>query len=130
MAHIYDDVTQLIGNTPLVRIRKLFTSKATVLANLVKVRYAVSSDEKKGLKEAITRVLTELGVPLGIKVSRRETSANLGLALALAMGYYFLTIAVGWLDKHPELRPDLLMWLPNLVFLGVGVWLFWRIDRH
>ena len=40
---------------------------ATVLANLVKVRYAVSRDEKKGLKEAITRVLTELAVPLGIK---------------------------------------------------------------
>ena len=40
---------------------------ATVLANLVKVRYAVSKDEKKGLKEAITRVLTELAVPLGVK---------------------------------------------------------------
>jgi hypothetical protein len=40
---------------------------ATVLANLVKVRYAVSKEKKKGLKEAITRVLTELAVPLGIK---------------------------------------------------------------
>ena len=40
---------------------------ATVLANLVKVRYTVSKEEKKGLKEAITRVLTELAVPLGVK---------------------------------------------------------------
>jgi hypothetical protein len=40
---------------------------ATVLANLVRVRYAVSKEEKKGLKEAITRVLTELAVPLGVK---------------------------------------------------------------
>jgi lipopolysaccharide export system permease protein len=71
-----------------------------------------------------------IGVPLGIRVSRRETSANLGLALALAMGYYFLSVEVGWLDRHPELRPDLLLWLPNLIFLGVGVWLFWRVDRH
>ena len=71
-----------------------------------------------------------IGVPLGIRVSRRETSANLGLALALAMGYYFLTVMVGWLDRHPELRPGLLMWLPNLIFLGVGLWLFWRVDRH
>ena len=46
------------------------------------------------------------------------------------MGYYFLTVMVGWLDRHPELRPDLLMWLPNLIFLGVGLWLFWRVDRH
>ena len=40
---------------------------ATVLANLVKARYAVSREEKKGLKEAITRVLTEIAVPLGVK---------------------------------------------------------------
>ena len=40
---------------------------ATVLANLVKVRYAVTKEEKRGLKEAITRVLTELAVPLGVK---------------------------------------------------------------
>ena len=40
---------------------------ATVLANLVKVRYAVSKEEKKGLKDAIIKVLTELAVPLGVK---------------------------------------------------------------
>jgi lipopolysaccharide export system permease protein len=73
--------------------------------------------------------LALIGVPLGIKVSRRETSANLGVALALAMGYYFLTVVIGWLEDRPELRPDLLMWLPNLIFLGVGLWLFWRMDR-
>ena len=71
-----------------------------------------------------------IAIPLGIKVSRKETSANLGLALILAMGYYFLTVAIGWLDRHPEWRPDLLMWLPNLIFLGVGLWLFWRVDRR
>jgi lipopolysaccharide export system permease protein len=71
-----------------------------------------------------------VGVPLGIKVSRRETSANLGLALILALSYYFLTIAVGWLERRPELRPDLLMWLPNLIFIGLGLWLFWRVDRR
>jgi len=70
-----------------------------------------------------------IGVPLGIKVSRRETSANLGVAVMLALGYYLLITAVGWLDRHPEYRPDLLMWLPNAIFLGLGVWLFRRIDR-
>jgi lipopolysaccharide export system permease protein len=73
--------------------------------------------------------LALIGVPLGIQVSRRETSANLGVALALAMAYYFLTVVIGWLEDRPELRPDLLMWLPNLIFLGVGLWLFWRTDR-
>ena len=34
MARIYDDITQTVGNTPLVRIRKIISSKATVLAKL------------------------------------------------------------------------------------------------
>ena len=71
-----------------------------------------------------------IGVPLGIKVSRRETSANLGIAVLLALGYYMLTVAVSWLDRHPEYHPDLLFWLPNAVFLGLGVWLFLRIERR
>ncbi len=70
-----------------------------------------------------------VGVPLGIKVSRRETSANLGVAVLLALAYYFLIVVVGWLDQHPEYRPDLLLWVPNLVFLSMGVWLLRRIDR-
>ncbi|MDP2136315.1 MAG: LptF/LptG family permease [Candidatus Didemnitutus sp.] len=70
-----------------------------------------------------------LAIPLGIKVSRKETSANLGIALALAMGYYFATIVVGWFDNKPELRPDLLMWLPNIAFQALGIWMFRRVDR-
>lgn len=71
-----------------------------------------------------------IGVPLGIKVSRRETSANLGLALVLVLSFYLLTVVVKWLDRRPELRPDLLMWLPNVIVIGLAVWLFTRIDRR
>ena len=71
-----------------------------------------------------------VSVPLGIKVSRRETSANLGLAGILGLSYYFMTIAIGWLGRSPGLRPDLLMWLPNLIVVGFGLWLFWRVDRR
>jgi lipopolysaccharide export system permease protein len=70
-----------------------------------------------------------IGIPLGIKVSRRETSANLGVAVSLALGYYFTTVMVGWLDRHPEYRPDLLLWVPNLVFLALGAWMLRRLDR-
>ncbi|HEY4246259.1 MAG TPA: LptF/LptG family permease [Lacunisphaera sp.] len=70
-----------------------------------------------------------IAIPLGIKVSRKETSANLGMGLAMAMAYYFATIVIGWFDTHTALRPDLLMWLPNLVFQGAGLAMFYRIDR-
>lgn len=72
---------------------------------------------------------TVLGIPLGIRVQRRETSANLGIAVALVLSYYILTIAVGWLDRFPKARPDLLMWAPNLIFIGLGLWMMRRVDR-
>lgn len=70
-----------------------------------------------------------VAIPLGIKVSRKETSANLGIGLLLALGYYFVTIAVGWFDNYPSLRPDLLMWLPNVAFQSLGLWMFYKVDR-
>lgn len=73
--------------------------------------------------------LALIAIPLGIKISRKETSANLGIGLALALGYYFATIVVGWFDNSPALRPDLLMWLPNLAFQSLGLWMFYKVDR-
>jgi lipopolysaccharide export system permease protein len=70
-----------------------------------------------------------IAVPLGISVSRRETSANLGVAVLLFLGYYVLTVMVSWLDRHPEYHPDMLLWLPNLIFAGLGIWLFRKIER-
>jgi len=71
-----------------------------------------------------------IGIPLGIRVSRRETSANLGVAVALSLGFYFLTVAINWLDRSPELRPDLLLWLPNLLCLGLAALLLRRIGQN
>jgi lipopolysaccharide export system permease protein len=73
--------------------------------------------------------LAFIGIPLGIKVSRRETSANFGVALLLTLGYYLLTVAVKALDRHPEYRPDLLIWVPNLLLIALGAWLFSRIEK-
>lgn len=71
-----------------------------------------------------------VGIPLGIKMQRRESSANLGLALVLSMTFYFILIVVDWLQKMPDVRPDLLLWAPNVIFQGIGVWLFLRVDRQ
>ncbi len=71
-----------------------------------------------------------IGIPLGIKVSRRETSANLGVAVGLALGYYFMTSAVGWLDKRPDLHPSLILFLPNLLFLALAFTLFRRAEKR
>jgi lipopolysaccharide export system permease protein len=86
--------------------------------------------QSKGSMALAVLILVLIAVPLGIKVSRRETSANLGVALIMALGYYFLsTVVVGWFEKYPEYRPDLLVWVPNVFFIGVGLWLNLRVER-
>ena len=94
-----------------------------------KMKLSLILQEKINLSLAVFSFAL-IGVPLGIKVSRRETSANLGMALVLVLGFYMLTVAVKWLDGRPELRPDLLLWLPNVLFIGLALWLFARIDRR
>ena len=94
-----------------------------------KMKLSLILHEKFNLSLAVLSFAL-IGVPLGIKVSRRETSANLGLALLLVLSFYLLTVVVKWLDQRPEFRPDLLLWLPNVLFIALGVWLFTRIDRR
>ena len=40
---------------------------ANTIARLVRTRYSITKEQKKSLKEAITKVLTDIAVPLGIK---------------------------------------------------------------
>lgn len=74
--------------------------------------------------------LALFGVPLAIQVGRKETYANLAIALLVAMSYYFLVIVVSWVEDNPALRPDLLVWLPNLLFQTAGLALIIRTNRH
>jgi len=41
---------------------------ANTIARLVRTRYQISKEQKKSLKEAIAKVLTEVALPLGIGV--------------------------------------------------------------
>ncbi|CAA6690228.1 MULTISPECIES: LptF/LptG family permease [unclassified Lentimonas] len=74
--------------------------------------------------------LAIFGVPLAIHVGRKESYANLGIALIIAMSYYFLIIAVSWLEGVPSLRPDLLIWLPNIIFQAAGFFMIQRANQH
>ena len=71
-----------------------------------------------------------LAVPLGIKASRSETFANLAIALAMALSYYLMIVLISWLEKFPHCRPDLLIWLPNILFQLTGVVLIRRCAKN
>lgn len=46
----------------------LHLEAANTIARLIRTRYQISKEQKKSLKEAIHKVLTEVAVPLGIGI--------------------------------------------------------------
>lgn len=72
--------------------------------------------------------LVVIAIPLGIKASRKETYANLALAVLLAGTYYTLLIIATWFDDQPQYRPDLIVWAPNILFQALG--LIWLIKAN
>ena len=83
---------------------------------------------KKSLKSQLCNLRTEfqkrfvfafasicfvlVGVPLGIRAQRRESSIGIAIALVTALGYYLVVILMTSLEKNYAVRPDLLIWLP------------------
>ncbi|MEI6082945.1 MAG: LptF/LptG family permease [Verrucomicrobiota bacterium] len=72
---------------------------------------------------------TLIGIPLGIKASRRETSIGIALSLGLASIYYLMLVLASTLRSKPYLFPEAILWTPNLIFEVLGVWLLWRVSR-
>lgn len=62
-----------------------------------------------------------VGVPLGIKARRRDTSTGLVLSIGIGAGYFLASSMLGGSVDH-----QWLLWLPNLVCLALGIVLFAR----
>jgi lipopolysaccharide export system permease protein len=71
-----------------------------------------------------------IALPLGVQVQRRETSIGILISLLLAVTYYFLILFAESFKKSPQFYPELIIWLPNLLFQCIGIYLIWKQNKR
>jgi lipopolysaccharide export system permease protein len=47
----------------------------------------------------------------------------------VVLAYYAFVILGQALQDQPQWFPHIILWLPNLLFQGIGAFLLWRVNR-
>lgn len=71
---------------------------------------------------------TLLGIPLGMKSRRRESSIGVLISLGVVFIFYFFIIIADALVRYPQFRPDLIVWFPVVSGEILGFYLIKRQD--
>ena len=71
-----------------------------------------------------------IGIPFAIRNRRSETSVGLLLSLLLGFGFYVFLVLTDSMDRQTALHPEFLVWLPNVLYQGGGLWALGRIEKH
>lgn len=72
-------------------------------------------------------IVTLLGIPFGNQTGRKGALLGVVMVLGMFFGYYLLTHLGLWSAKQMLIPAWLGGWLPNLIFLIVGLHLVWRM---
>ena len=61
-----------------------------------------------------------IGIPLGIRSQRKESTVGMAISLAVSLGYYVLVILMLSLEEAYTVYPYVFIWLPVLLCLALG----------
>jgi lipopolysaccharide export system permease protein len=71
-----------------------------------------------------------MGLPLAVITRRREKSINFGMAFIIIGVYYLMLLGLEALSIQGYIDPTLALWLPNIIFGSVGLYLTFRLCAY
>ena len=116
------ELTHIIRN-----IREVYPHFEGLDLRRARMGYLVEANERLALSLSCF-AFTLLGIPLGMKSRRRESSIGIVISLLLVFLFYFFIIVAGALVNRPHLHPDLIIWIPVVVGEVLGFILIKRMD--
>ena len=72
-------------------------------------------------------VITLFSIPAGITTGRQSVFRGLLLVLVTFFLFYVFSVLLEYCGQHGYLAPALAAWLPNLVFLAIGIAMYRRL---
>ena len=75
-------------------------------------------------------VFVLIGAPLGILSHKGGIGVSSGISLLAFLVYYVFITQGEILADREILSPAVAMWLPNVLFLALGLWLLWYARNH
>lgn len=101
-----------------------------------------SEKSKKHLRQHISKTKVELskrfvfamaslcfvlvGIPLGIRSQRKESTIGMAISIAIAMGFYLVVMLMLNMQKNYSICPEFLIWLSPLACFGLSAWFIKR----
>lgn len=82
--------------------------------------------ERRYAMTAAAFILTLIGVSLSAKKSRGGMGLNIGIGLLLSFSYILFSTVTSQFATSGLTSPWLAMWIPNFVYLAIGLFLYWR----
>ena len=89
--------------------------------DIQKERMALSVEMNKRLALASAAfAFVLLGIPLGIKTHRRESSIGIAMSLFVVFNFYLFIVLAQSLAEKPEFYPNVIVWLPVAIAIMLG----------
>ena len=71
-----------------------------------------------------------LGLPFGIRSRRSELSVGLLVCVLLALVFYAFALLANALRKVSGMHPEIIIWIPNIVYQAVGLYMLKKLERQ